>query len=78
MHTLHSNQIHYPQWIEASSSNNYYIEAYKFLTRPLGSNRYLLIASISTQVVAEIFSLIIKSSAELKTVFNIWACNPLK
>lgn len=44
---------------------------YKLLILPLGSNRYLLSARISTQVVAEIFSLIIKSSAELKTVFKI-------
>ena len=45
---------------------------------PLVRKRYLLIASIRTQVVAAIFSLIIKSNAELSTVFKICACNPLK
>ena len=45
---------------------------------PLVSNKNLLVASIRTQVVALIFSLIIKSSAELRTVFKICACNPLK
>jgi len=47
------------------------IITYKFLTLLVGSKRYLLSARISTQVVAEIFSLIIKSRAELKTVFKI-------
>ena len=41
-------------------------------------NRYLLAASIKTHVVEVIFSLIIKSRAELSTVFKICACNPLK
>lgn len=49
-----------------------------FFNPPLESNKNLLVASIRTQVDAVIFSLIIKSSAELRTVFKIWACNPLK
>lgn len=49
-----------------------------FFKPPLESNKNLLVASIRTQVDAVIFSLIIKSSAELRTVFKIWACNPLK
>lgn len=42
------------------------------------TNRYLFSASIRTHVVFVIFSFIIKSNAELSTVFSIWACNPLK
>lgn len=44
----------------------------------LVSNRYLLVASIKTQVLELIFSFIIKRRAELSTVFKICACNPLK
>uniref|UniRef100_A0A2P2IWN2 Peroxisomal adenine nucleotide carrier 1-like isoform X2 n=1 Tax=Rhizophora mucronata TaxID=61149 RepID=A0A2P2IWN2_RHIMU len=40
--------------------------------------RYLLSASIKTHVVFVIFSLIIRSIAELSTVFKIWAFSPLK
>lgn len=45
---------------------------------PLVSSRDLLNASMRTHVVALIFSLIIKSKAELNTVFKIWARKPLK
>lgn len=42
------------------------------------TKRNLRSARSRTQVVFMIFSFIIKSKAELSTVFKIWACNPLK
>lgn len=41
-------------------------------------NIYLLRARSRIHVILVIFSFIIKCNAELKTVFSIWACNPLK
>lgn len=55
-----------------------HVTSYELFNLILVKNNVLRTANSKTHVVFVIFSLIIRSNAELSTVFRIWASRPLK